>query len=185
LTKKPLILILILIFLVTLVSCKEERGCLYLVSSPSQVTAFYKTGRVLTELTFSPDTIRTVARNENLATDALFKGLYGEESLSVKQLDDESYRLLFRLLSSLSAVRGEESGAATYALMEKDLRKTSFNDTIKPLTEDGDGKSFLSLADKNVKTIKLSGDEFLSHAAPWEERTEFFQNWIAELGVYL
>ncbi len=176
---------IIFAFLLLLVSCKSENKELYLLTNSVSIVAFSKIDKVCTIIDYSPLEVSKILAEENLSSQDFFKALYKVDKVKVKQISEVELDRVERLFDSLTFIKEENNGLISYRKLEKDLRKTTFDDTIKPLINDEDGNSFLNLINKKTKIIKLSGDEFISHAAPWEEKIEFFQNWIAQVGVYL
>ncbi len=179
-------LLLCLSILLTLTSCSLKKDeMVYLLANEENIIAFSEEEKNVLVLYFTPSVVQDVMNEEGLTSQELFKALYGVDKLSVVNISSEEVANLRRLLHSLSYISGGDVGLHAYSTLEKGLRKTEFIDTIKALVSDKNGDSFLSLLDKDKNIIVLSGDDLLSHTAPWEEKVSFFKTWCTEIGVYI
>ncbi len=176
----------VLCFLLLFISCDNKKDeTVYLLTNEEKIVAFSKEKNNLLVLTFTPSTVQAVVDAESITSQELFKQLYDVQNISVKNVSVEDFTHLRRLFNSLEFISGEEDGISSFVILEKGLRKTQFVDTINTLIADKNGDSFLSLLDKDKNIIVLSGDDFISHTAPWEERVSFFNTWCTEIGVYI
>lgn len=179
-------LVISLAILLTVISCSSKKSeTVYLLTNEENIIAFSEEEKNVLVLYFTPSIVQSVMSDEGLSSQELFKALYGVDKLSVVNITSEDVARLKRLLHSLSYISGEDVGLSAYSTLEKGLRKTEFIDTIKALVSDKNGDSFLSLLDKDKNIIVLSGDDFLSHTAPWEEKVSFFKTWCTDIGVYI
>ena len=172
--------LLILLSLLLLVSCSSGPSLYYLEGEGEAEVFLYKKDSLI-RLTIPSSEVNEYLTYSSLPLSEALSNLFGAKVVSVANTSGELYNEREGYLELLKEVSGSENIASAISLYSRDLRKSSFDNTMNELSDGYDTKGLLKAASKCHHFNDYALAPMLLQTAPWEEKEEFIKLWSRQI----
>ena len=172
--------LLILLSLLLLVSCSSEPSLYYLEGESEAEIFLYKKDSLI-RLTIPSSEVNEYLTYSSLPLNEALSNLFGAKVVSVANTSNELYKEREGYLNLLKEVSESENIASAISLYSRDLRKSSFDNTMNELSDGYDTKGLLKVASKCHHFYDYALAPMLLQTAPWEEKEEFIKLWSRQI----